>query len=384
MMLSILPLLGQDTLAVAEEEKTPLLQVNGYLKQLGSINFDNQLQNAQYDNLIHNRLNSVWTFSPKLQLNADLRTRIFNGYTVQNNPLYADLLDQDLAWQDMSWVLHNGENTIIHSTIDRLYLSYLAEKWQLSVGRQRINWGRTFVWNPNDLFNTYSYLDFDYEERPGADALRFQYFMGYASGFEIAYAPGDTWDESVAALMLKLNRWNYDFQILLANYHEELAFGGAWAGDLWGIGFKGEMSYFYPRRDLPNKPQNGYLNASVSLDYAFANGLYLQGEFLYNGAWQSQLNPAVLLLEPLPANNLFPARTVGFLSVSYPVHPLLTLSYGSIFSPNAQMYIQVPSLTFSLRNNLDLYLVAQLLRNPSLEALSPMVNAGFFRLKWSF
>lgn len=211
-ILSCLPLLGQDTLEIVEEERLPLVQVSGYLKNLGNLNFDNPLQNFQYDNLIHNRLNSVWNFSPKLQLNADLRTC----------------------------------------------------------------------------------------------------------------------------------------------------------------------------RPLAARPENGYLNVSISLDYTFKNSLYLQGEFLYNGSWQDQLNPAVLLLEPLPANNLFPAKTVGFLSISYPIHPLLSISYGSIFSPSAQMYIQVPSLTFSLRDNLDLYLVAQILRNLDLEALSPMVNAGFLRAKWSF
>ena len=35
------------------------------------------------------------------------------------------------------------------------------------------------VWNPNDLFNAFSFVDFDYEERPGSDALRIQKYTGY-------------------------------------------------------------------------------------------------------------------------------------------------------------------------------------------------------------
>ena len=52
--------------------------------------------------------------------------------------------------------------------------------------RQRINWGQTLVWNPNDIFNAYSYFDFDYIERPGSDAIRLQYYPDYSSAIEMA------------------------------------------------------------------------------------------------------------------------------------------------------------------------------------------------------
>jgi hypothetical protein len=61
------------------------------------------------------------------------------------------------------------------------YLDYTAGKWQFRVGRQRINWGVNLVWNPNDVFNSFSYFDFDYEERPGSDAVRVQYYTGTTS-----------------------------------------------------------------------------------------------------------------------------------------------------------------------------------------------------------
>lgn len=33
------------------------------------------------------------------------------------------------------------------------------------------------AWNPNDWFNTYNYFDFDYEERPGTDAIRVRVYF---------------------------------------------------------------------------------------------------------------------------------------------------------------------------------------------------------------
>ena len=363
-------------------EKTPLLTINGYLKELGTLTFTPAFKNFQYDNLIHNRLNSIWNFSDKLVLKADLRTRIFNGSTVRNFEAYGAFLEQDNAWADMSWTPLDTKNTVIHSTIDRLFLTYSREKWELSIGRQRINWGQTYVWNPNDLFNTYSYLDFDYEERPGTDAVRFQYFTGYASGIELAIAPQNSWDESVAAFLWRFNRWNYDFQILGGNIRQDWALGFAWAGSIRGWGFKGEMTYFRPRVNTMGR--SGFVNATLSLDYVFPNSLQVQGEFLYNGNWRGNLNPAVLLIEPLPATNLFPAREVIFLGTNYQLHPLINVGFSSILAPGEKFYIFVPSMTFSLAENLDLLFTAQMLRNQALEQISPNSNLLFTRLKWSF
>lgn len=365
-----------------EEPKSPLVSITGYVKELATLAFESPPRNFQYDNLIHNRFNSYWTFSDKFKLQASLRTRLFNGATPRNFEGYGDFLSQDNGLIDLSWTPINSKNLVVHSTIDRLYFSYSREKWELSIGRQRINWGRTYIWNPNDLFNTYSYLDFDYEERPGTDAIRFQYYKGYASGFEIAVAPRGSWDETVAAFLWKFNKKGYDFQLLAGNYLNELAWGAAWAGDIKGLGFKGELSYFRSRKNF--RKERGFLSASVSLDVAFPNSLYIQTEFLYNGNWRGDQSPAILFIEPLPANNLFPAREILFVGLTYQLHPLISGGLSTILAPGERMFIYVPSLTISLKENIDLLITAQLLRNKELERISPTNNLLFGRLKWSF
>src|SRR5210317_1168395 len=81
-----------------------------------------------------------------------------------------------------------GDNTgyALTTTIDRLWLQFTFGNLEIIAGRQRINWGQTLVWNPNDIFNSYSYFEVDYPERPGSDALRFQYYTGDASTIEVA------------------------------------------------------------------------------------------------------------------------------------------------------------------------------------------------------
>lgn len=364
------------------EEKEPLLRADGYLKELANLNFNNRFTTFNYDNVIHNRINTHWRLSPRLKGEIAFRTRLFNGYTVEENAaLYTQFLEQDEGLLDLSWVWLRNDLMLGHTQIDRLYLSYTAPKWTLSLGRQRINWGVSTVWNPNDLFNTYSYLDFDYEERPGADALRFQYFGSVGHGFEVAYRPAERWDESVLGFMAKFNRWNYDFQVLTVHYRSELALGLAWAGNIKGAGFKGEFTYFHPETSFR---EAGYLVGTLGLDYAFEQGLYLQTEFLYNGNWREGSSILQLLQGTLPANNLFPAQTAWFLNAAYPLHPLWQVGLGSIWSPDERLFFVFPSLTYSAAENLDILLTAQLLFQRELEALTPTTNLLFLRIKWSF
>ena len=383
---------AQDSSYTDTEEKEPLVTINGYLKELGTLSFSKQMDNYRYDNLIHNRLNSQWNLGKRWIGKLEVRNRIFNGYTVESLhmaneqfsalPTYGQVLDEDLGLVDLSWTWMDGRQIVGHTTIDRLSLAYRREKWELKVGRQRINWGKTMAWNPNDLFNTYSYLDFDYEERPGADAIRFQYFRGYASGFEVAIRPDETIDKSVAAVMLKHNNFGYDFQWLVGSYFTELAVGMGWAGNIKGIGFKGEATYFHPRENW--QEQSGFINATLGFDYIFPNSLYAQVEFLYNGNWDDTQSAAELLARPLPANNLFIARTAFLVGTSYQIHPLVSLTASAIVSPTDEVYIFVPGFTVSLAENLDFLITSQVLRSKQLEQALTTPNLVFGRFKWSF
>ena len=104
-------------------------------------------------------------------------------------------------------------------------MRYSEDNWELTIGRQRINWGVNLAFNPNDLFNAYSLIDFDYQERPGVDAVRFQYYGDDMSSFEGAVQIGNSLDSSLIAGLWKFNKWKYDFQFLAANYFKDIAVG---------------------------------------------------------------------------------------------------------------------------------------------------------------
>ena len=179
-----------------------------------------------------------------------MRNRIFYGEATRLNPNLGALLDNDLGQVDLSFIPVNNKSFVIHSILDRAYVKYMAKKWELRIGRQRINWGVNLAWNPNDLFNAYSLIDFDYQERPGSDALRFQYYTSDLSSIELAIQPGKKIDSSIIAGLWKFNKWKYDLQLLAGNYYNDLALGAGWAGNLKKSGLKGELTYFHPKENL--------------------------------------------------------------------------------------------------------------------------------------
>ena len=275
----------------------------------------------------------------------------------------------------MSWTPVDRNGLVIHTMIDRAYLQWHKEDWEVTLGRQRLNWGVNLAWNPNDLFNSYSFFDFDYEERPGSDALRVRKYTGYASEVEFAIKAADSFEEMTTAIRYQINQWNYDIQFICGVMKNNLALGTGWAGSIGGMGFKGELTYL---SHLEMKKQD--FLTSVSLDYMFANSIYLNGSVLYNSFGKKQ--PTFGLVNTtsnLDIRSISPYTWSSFLQASYPIHPLLNAGMATILFPTDGSLFLNPSVTYSIVNNLDLDLIGQFYFSESQDS-----KALYLRLKYSY
>lgn len=388
----ILLLLG--TFSLQGQDESPW-QFNGYLKYLGSFSQLNEdfidpslragIDLTAFDQQLHNRFDLRY-FKGKWTAGLGLRNRLFQGASPQQGLSFSQSLDNDPGLVDLSMVYWESDQVILHSIIDRLWLQYESEKWSIRLGRQRINWGMTGVFNPNDLLNQYNFLDFDYEERPGADALRVQFFPNFSSHFELAMA-ADNEGLRTAALLYRNNAYSYDFQLLGGYYDEFLTTGGGWAGAIGGLGFKGEANYYLPL----NENEQEVLVASMDLDYVFSNGLYLTLGYLYNQSAAEGLGVlafnSVSDGQVLSPRNPYIYRNTALLTFSYPFNPLISGSFTSMYSTDANSTIIFPSITYSLGTNWDVLLAGQLFLADNEWQASDydwFVNALFIRLKWSF
>ncbi len=355
--------------------------IRGYVKDLLSMNIADDSIN--FDNLIHNRLNFKWFPNDHLNVHFEVRNRIFWGETIKEIPNYGNLIDTNDDYLDLS-VMTENKSLLFHSMIDRAFVEWYNQKWEVRFGRQRINWGINLVWNPNDLFNAYSFFDFDYEERPGSDALRIKRYTGVASSLEFAVNAADDFDEMVIAGLWKWNKWSYDVQVLTGKTQEDITFGFGWAGNIKTAGFKGEVTYF-----IPYTTGSESLLATIMADYSFQNSLYLAGSFLYSSG--ADVNPGLqqsvnlFSQERLTAKNLSPFRYASFLQVSYSVHPLVIVSASTIYYPNKRdpLFIN-PGISFSMKPNFDIDLISQLYFDRHLDDYEAQAKLVFLRAKWSF
>ncbi len=373
--------------SITAQDKKPLkeiFQVRGYVKYMNTASFLD-LDTIITQNLIHNRINFKGYLNDNLTLGLELRNRIFYGEAIKLNPYFGDQVDVDNGLVDMSFLLVDKGSMVFHSTIDRAYVDYAKEKWELRVGRQRINWGMNLAWNPNDLFNTYNLIDFDYEERPGADAVRFQYFTGDLSSMEVAVKPGNGIDSSVIAAMYKFNKWQYDFQFIGANFYEDVALGMGWAGNIKDGGFKGEATYFHPKESFSDT--SGVLSASATFDLTFKNGMYVNAAALLNSAGvndPSAMGQLQFMSGNLSAKSLMPSKWTYFTQVSGAFSPLIGGGMTVLYAQGLNVLFFMPSVSYSIKENWDINLVGQSAFGEVQNQFRSTGTGIFLRLKFSY
>ncbi len=383
-LLFLVPVMG-----LAQPEEPPKFELGGYIKFLQITSFFDDggspfPGSPITNNFFHNRLNFAWYPNEHWTVVAQMRNRLFYGEQIKLDPTYGQTIDVNPGIVDLSirWIDEGG--VLLHSIFDRAYVNYASEKLDVRLGRQRINWGLNLIWNPNDLFNALNFLDFDYEERPGTDALRVQYYTGILSKAEIAFAPADTMENSTGAIMYKFNTNGYDVQTIAGYFQGDIVLGGGWEGNLSSAGFKGEGTSFIPT-ELSDDSTNAYV-ASLTVDYLFGNGLYAAGAVLYNsnGA-NSSLGATNGLFTGQPsAKNLFPAEWAFAVNGSGNITPLFTASGAVIYSPTNQLTVVAPTVAYSVKANWDIDLTAQTLFRAPSGNYSHGGSSVFIRLRWSY
>ena len=361
------------------------VEFSGFIKYMNTTSVVD-LDSLITDNLIHNRIRFKAYLSDKITTVIEMRNRIFYGEATRLNSFLGKQLEKDNGQVDLSFVSLDRNPLVIHSILDRAYMRYSEDNWELTIGRQRINWGVNLAFNPNDLFNAYSLVDFDYQERPGVDAVRFQYYGDDMSSFEGAVQIGNSLDSSVIAGLWKFNKRKYDFQFLAANYFKDIAIGTAWAGNIKKAGFKTEVSYFQPKSKFFES--NGALSLSTTLDYSFKKGTYINASVLYNSSGFSQpLNSSNLFqtfIGDISAKSLMPSKWTYFGQVSGAFNPALNGSLAVFYMQGINLALFMPSIVYNINDDWELMLTAQSAFGELNTKFQSMGSGIYLRTMYSF
>ncbi len=365
-------------------QKKPYVTFGGYVKDLQTFSFIDNGDSVYLTNLIHNRINFSWKSGDHFAFNVGMRNLLYIGDQVKLVPDFSKTLDKGNGYLDLSYVWIDQKSLVLATKFDRANVEYNFKKGFIRAGRQRINWGMNLVWNPNDIFNSYNFLNFDYEERPGNDAVRFSYNLKEQSNIEVAVAPADNNSSWIGSLKYSFNKRGYDFQFIGGNYKTDVVGGIGFAGNIKQAGWKTEATYFQSN-ETPFK-NSGYVSVSTGLDYGFKNGWYVNGSFLYCSAALDKIySVEQLITVQLSPKTPMPDKVNLLLQTRKSFNAIFTGTFSVIYSPTKNLLIILPYLTYSIATNWDLDLFIQsFFAEELLNKYKTFGNSINVRLKWNY
>jgi hypothetical protein len=364
----------------SQEIERPIT-LKGYVTTMQSSTFDSLSGPFLNENLIHNRLNFKAYVNDKITFAAEFRNRLFTGDMVRYGRPYTGLIGDDDGVIDMSWNIIEEQSFLLNTAVDRLWFDLHYSKFQLTLGRQRINWGQTFAWNPNDIFNAYSYFDFDYIERPGSDAVRLQYFPSFSSVAEFALKVDNEYDITAAGLY-RFNVWNYDIQFLAGIMNsEDAVIGTGWSGAIGSISFRGEGTWFVPYEDFPGDKSTVLL--TTGFDKIFKDNSTAQIQFMYCNDPLDLSNFNSIYSGNFSSKDLAFSEFTAFGQFTWAATPLLNFTLAAMGFPDLEGYFAGPSMDYSLSENLDFSLIWQHF-DVLMSEERTRINQVFLRLKYNF
>jgi hypothetical protein len=360
-----------------------IFDYKGYLTNLESVWLQKDVDVMLISGTAQNRFDFFIYPIEQTTINIGLRNIVEYGNNVTLTPNYADFVTRDNGYFNLTNSWKENNSYVIYTAIDRLNIFYSADTYEVQLGRQRINWGVNLVWTPNDIFNSTSYLNFDYEERAGSDAIRGQYYFNYSSSLEYVYKI-DRLEQVTSSLMYRFNLWNYDFQTFVGMMEDDYVFGGGWTGSFLDANFSGELTYFRDKDSFADT--TGQLVLSLGGTYTFASDFYLHGELLFNSTGKTGKAGGLsnLLTNGYNAKNLSPAKYSLFGQLAYQVNPLVRLDFSGILNPNDKSFYLGPFASFSISQTIDMLLAGQFFFGESGTEWGDFGTFYYLKLKWSF
>jgi hypothetical protein len=363
------------------QEKGISFSTGGYVTSLQSAIFDSPEDDFINDNLLHNRLNFNASIGEHFCVTAEIRNRLFTGDMVKTGKSYTSIVSTDPGWMDLSWNLLEERAFFLNTSFDRLSLDFRSGKTEIHAGRQRINWGQAMVWNPNDIFNVYSFFDVDYPERPGCDAIRLQLFPSFSSVAEAVVSLNREKELTLAGLW-RFNRGGYDVQFL-GGYaaSRDMVAGTGWSGNIGTCSFRGEATLFMP---VDKKTGDETLAlVTAGLDKALKDNSMVMVQLMYCTNPPPLHEFSSLYAGTLSARNLAFSEFTAFGQFTWAASPLANVTLSAMWFPDLKGYYAGPSLDFSLAENVDFSAIWQHFTG-TFGSSSTNLNMGFLRVKYNF
>lgn len=287
---------------------------------------------------------------PDLEIAFDLATR----HCDPPLPLFDGVSLRDTAFEDRTtdgyW-----QRSI---ALDRFNLHHGADRFDLTLGRQAIGFGRMVLSSPLDMIAPFAPDAINTSHRPGVDALRLNLYdrRGDALGVT-AIRGGDKSDDSLIATSVLVTPLG-DVLLLGGDVRGAACYGGGMAGELAGVGIRGE----YVRCDPED--EGTIKRGGVEFWWHGESDLDLMVAWLHNGLADDPADYPATALSSAVREGVTPLLGNDYLlaSLSYPFHPLVDGNLLMIRNLEDDSILLQPRISLSLGDNLAALLFATIHR----------------------
>ncbi len=279
--------------------------------------------------------------------------------------------------------------------LDNAYMRLSNYRYALTVGKQQISLGTGYFSNPIDVFNIKDALDPTYEQS-GHNAIRVDIFLGNRLGLMALYSPIETeWEHSGKLMRAKVGIGHFDFSVtgyeaqytstdfytFRVTQQRRRLLGIDFVGELFSLGVWAEGAYSFLEED------DDFYEFIAGADYTFESGMYTMLEYHRNDLAKSDylqydLNDWMRFLVG-ETKTICQDQVYGF--IQYPLTDLIMIGSSLIFSVSDQSVALVPTVNYSLFENVDLTVMLNLYVGEQGKVFSSALgNGGFIRAQVYF
>jgi hypothetical protein len=272
--------------------------------------------------------------------------------------------------------------------LDNAYARFSLNRFAVTGGKQQISLGTGYFANPTDVFNAKDALDPTYEQ-PGHHGLRMDYLLGSRLSLMALFSPIEMdWETSGKLLRAKLGIGHFDFSVMgiempytLTDFYTfgvseqtRRSIGGDVVGELLGLGVWAEGLYTFLEEDTDD-----FYELLAGTDYTFESGLYTMLEYHHNSQAKSahenyDLNDWMRFLTG-ETKTISSDQIYGL--ITYPLTDMLLLGGSVVFSVSDYSAAIVPMIQYSLFENIELLLMANIYTGEEGTAYSSTLGDGF-------
>ena len=279
----------------------------------------------------YNRLRLQFRSSVSENISLNLAVDLFTFHGIIRSPL---------------GVYENPEQSdATHTQLDRAYIDLYFPGFDITVGKQRVAMGVSYLWAPLDLFNRVNIFD-PAEEKPGVNAVKVYIPIGKTSSLSGVFSPEDNFNSSKSGLRAQTQFAGIDAALTLIHW-------GRQNQTIYGIDLRGENFIgWWVEGGYFSSPAEKNMKLVVGFDYTFPfkTGIYWLNEFFYDESGEK--DSAQYDFDRLLTGESFTlAREYYFSSLRFPLSGFLSLSTTYIGNWTDGSYILSPGLNYEITQN---------------------------------